>query len=180
MGNDGSKPDLKELSKSCKYSTKELNDWYKKFKKDFPSGKINRTEFVDLYRKMFGTDGDVKDFCEVVFKRYDSDGDGTISFQEFMTTLSVASRGTTQEKLRWAFGLYDIDGNGYLTEREINEILTAIYKSKGHPKPALKADETTREILSKADDDGDGRLSEAEFIKHSCNCEAIREMLQGF
>ena len=59
-------------------------------------------------------------------------------------------------------------------------VLKAIYKSKGHANPVLKATETTREILSKADDDGDGKLSEEEFIKHSNNCEVIREMLQGF
>lgn len=180
MGNDGSKPNFKELSKSCKYSTKELNDWHKKFKKDFPTGKINRLQFIEMYQKMFGSEGDVNDFCEQVFRKYDVDGDGTISFQEFMTTLSVASRGTTAEKLHWAFSLYDVDGNGYLTEKEITDILTAMYKSRGHPNPSLKAVDTTREVLERADDDKDGRLSEAEFVRHSSNVEAIKEMLQAF
>ena len=125
MGNDGSKPDFKELSKGTKFSTKELNEWYKKFKKDFPDGKINKTQFVLLYQKMFGADVNASnEFCEHVFRRYDQDGDGVINFKEFMTTLSVASRGTPDEKLSWAFKLYDKDNNGYLTESEVAEILT--------------------------------------------------------
>ena len=41
-----------------------------------------------------------------------------------MTTLSVASRGSTDEKLQWAFKLYDKDSNGFLVQEEVVEILT--------------------------------------------------------
>ena len=71
MGSDSSKPDFKELSRDTKFSMKELQEWYKKFKKDFPDGKINKNQFVTLYQKMFGKEGSSSDeFCEHVFQKY--------------------------------------------------------------------------------------------------------------
>ena len=36
--------------------------------------------------------------------------------QEFVVGLSVLSRGTDLEKLQWAFSLYDINGDGFITK----------------------------------------------------------------
>lgn len=182
MGGKGSKPDFKELSKGTKFTTKELQDWFKKFKGDFPDGKINKAQFIKLYQKMFdtGSDADAAEFCGHVFRQYDKDNNGWIDFKEFVTTLSVASRGTTQEKLHWAFELYDVDRSGFLSESEIVEILSSIYKSRGQPDPKTKATEVAKEIFSKADDNKDNKISEAEFVKHSGNCSAIQELLQAF
>ncbi|ESO07196.1 hypothetical protein HELRODRAFT_76395 [Helobdella robusta] len=124
MGNAKGKPDFNELSKGTKFSAKELNTFFDNFKKDFPQGKIDKNQFEVLYKKMFGTEGDAKEFCGLVFEQYDADHSGYIDFKEFILTLSIASRGTKDEKLLWAFRLYDRDHSGFLTENEIVQVLT--------------------------------------------------------
>lgn len=39
-----------------------------------------------------------------------------IAFQDFIKGLSILLRGTVQEKLNWAFNLYDINKDGYITK----------------------------------------------------------------
>ena len=48
----------------------------------------------------------------------------TIDFREFVTTVSVATKGCLTEKLLWAFSLYDLDDNHYLSRQEITQVLT--------------------------------------------------------
>ena len=63
-------------------------------------------------------------YANYMFNAYDVDGDGEISFTDYMLTLSVSERGTTDEKLKWAFSLYDINGDGQVSLNEATEFLT--------------------------------------------------------
>lgn len=53
------------------------------------------------------------------------------SLQEFIQNLSTLLRGTMEEKLRWTFALYDINGDGFITQEEMTDIATAVYELMG-------------------------------------------------
>jgi Ca2+-binding EF-hand superfamily protein len=55
----------------------------------------------------------------------------TSTLQEFVSGLSVLSRGTLHEKLQWAFSLYDTNGDGIITKDEMLDIVSAIYDLMG-------------------------------------------------
>lgn len=66
-----------------------------------------------------------------------------------MTCLSILSRGTLEEKLRWTFSLYDINGDGYITKEEMTEIVAAIYDLMGRVAEPVLEDDAVRDKVER-------------------------------
>ena len=60
-----------------------------------------------------------------VFKFYDRNNDGYISFPEFTKGLSILTRGTNKEKLKYFFKAYDIDSDNYISKDDLLKVLQA-------------------------------------------------------
>lgn len=65
---------------------------------------VNVQEFCKIYQQFFPF-GDPARFASSIFRVFDTERDGTISFREFVTTLSVTSRGSLEEKLKCKLSL---------------------------------------------------------------------------
>lgn len=65
-------------------------------------------------------------FVRMMFNIVDKDGDGRISFQEFLDTVVLFSRGKTEDKLRIVFDMCDNDRNGVIDKGELSEMLRSL------------------------------------------------------
>lgn len=65
-------------------------------------------------------------FVKKMFNIVDKDGDGRISFQEFLDTVLLFSRGKTEDKLRIIFDMCDQDSNGVIDKEELSEMLRSL------------------------------------------------------
>ena len=107
MGNQSgkerlSKADVEFLKSNTRYDEDTIQEWYKGFMVDCPDGKLSPVAFMKIYSKCFPS-GNAKEFCEHVFRTFDSDKNGFIDFREFLLAIDVTSAGSPEEKLNWAF-----------------------------------------------------------------------------
>ena len=89
-----------------------------------PNGALDKEGIMELYampRK------EAQVFIDQMFLMFDRDGNGTISFkvrlitqflcqsgwlQEFVLATNMTTCGSVEDKMRWAFKMYDTDGSG--------------------------------------------------------------------
>lgn len=108
---------------------------------------------------------------------FDEDGGGDVDFQEFVTGLSAfSSKGNKVQKLQFAFKVYDIDRDGYISNGELFIVLKMMVGSN------LK-DQQLQQIVDKtimeADLDKDGKISFEEFTKMVENTDVSMSMTLG-
>merc|ERR1711936_49682 len=160
-----SKEDLDFLVSNTHYTEDTICDWYRGFRQDCPGGKLSKEVFLKIYTKCFPT-GHTAQFCDHVFRSFDTDSNGVIDFKEFLIAMDVTSSGTPEEKLSWAFRMYDVDGNGWIDLVEMTKLVKSIYAMIGpttaqHDSPEARA----KEIFQRMDINCDGRITKDEFIQ---------------
>ena len=183
MGNTDGKLNSKELETlriDTEFTDNELKEWYQWYRGillDMPNGRMDVEEFKKIYNRMFPSGVDDK-YAEHVFRSFDKNKDGQIDFREFVISISITSRGTLEQKLQWAFKVYDIDEDGYITRKEMLEIVKAIFKMSRHnslsnslsvSEDVATPEERVDDIIKQLDANMDGKLSEKEFIDGSKN-----------
>ena len=108
---------------------------------------------------------------------FDEDGGGDVDFQEFVSGLSAfSSKGNKEEKLMFAFKVYDIDRDGFISNGELFIVLKMMVGSN------LK-DQQLQQIVDKtimeADTNKDGKISFEEFTKMVENTDVSMSMTLG-
>ncbi|XP_043943817.1 guanylyl cyclase-activating protein 1-like [Protopterus annectens] len=153
----------------------EIHHWYKKFMTECPSGQLTLHEF----KQFFGIRGltqEANDYIEQMFRTFDMNKDGYIDFMEYVAALSLVLRGKMEQKLRWYFKLYDVDGNGCIDRHELLNIIKAIQAINGCDQEA-SAEEFTNRVFDRIDVNGDGELSLEEFVNGAKKDEEFMSMM---
>ncbi|XP_048032899.1 Kv channel interacting protein 3b, calsenilin isoform X2 [Megalobrama amblycephala] len=174
---------LEQLQAQTKFTRKELQSLYRGFKNECPSGLVDEETFKLIYSQFF-PQGDATTYAHFLFNAFDMDRSGSIRFEDFVIGLSVLLRGSVTEKLRWAFNLYDINKDGYITKEEMLAIMKSIYDMMGrHTSPCVKDDaafEHVEKFFQKMDRNRDGVVTIDEFIEACQKDENIMSSMQLF
>ena len=139
------------------FDKNELKILYKNFVKldTDKSGTIEPSEFFDV--------PELKDnpIVHRLISVFDKNGDGKISFYEFVIGLSTLSSSHNQEdKIKLAFQVYDMNEDGYISNGDLFSSLKLLV---GENLTDIQIQQLVDRTILQADKDLDGKISFEEF-----------------
>ncbi|KAG5675924.1 hypothetical protein PVAND_005781 [Polypedilum vanderplanki] len=90
-------------------------------------------------------------FTERVFQIFDKDNSGTISLQEFIDSMHQFSGQTSEDKIKFLFKVYDLDGDGLIQHEELQHVMRACMEENGMKFTETQIDDLTRAMFEDAD-----------------------------
>jgi len=88
--------------------------------------------------------------------------DDEISFFQFVSLLDVfSSEALKKEKLRFLYGVYDVDGDGHVSKKDLKEILKLVTKNMKND----DVDYLVQSVFQECDLNTDGHIDFSEFTK---------------
>ena len=123
--------------------------------------------FSNRFESNFGRQ-DTQDW-EKLFDGLDTNGDGQISYGEFLTGATDMTRLLNRENLKVAFDLLDLDGDGRISVDEVSQRFAhSNFKgqSLGLSQNENKGEGYWAKMIHEFDEDGDGFITFDEFYKN--------------
>jgi len=163
--------DIDDLQLTTNFTEEELKRLHRRFKKldRDGSGTLTTDEFLSV-PELAGNP-----LLERVLAIFDTNKDEEIEFKEFISALATFSdKGNKEGKLRFAFQVYDIDGDGYISNGELFQVLKMMV---GNNLTEVQLQQIVDKTILEADHDKDGKISFDEFVKMIDNTDEIGEKM---
>lgn len=141
---------------------RQLKETFTKLDKN-KDGTITKEELKEAIALLQETDASQATQIENLMKSLDVDGDGVISYDEWLMFTVQKKLDAKEERLYQAFKQFDLDGDGRISAEEIKKVL------------AMNNDNEIAQLIQEVDKDGDGTVDYEEFLAmwHSKNSTAI-------
>ncbi|XP_004600330.1 calcineurin subunit B type 2 [Sorex araneus] len=153
MGNEASFPD-DICHPFSQQEIKRLSRSFKKLDLD-SSGSLSVKEFMAMPELKNNP------LVKRVIDLFDVDGNGEVDFQEFIQgTSQFCVKGDEERKLRFAFSIYDLDKDGYISNGELFQVLKLMV---GNNLKSWQLQQLVDKTIIILDHDGDGKISFEEF-----------------
>ncbi|XP_031560777.1 neuronal calcium sensor 1-like isoform X2 [Actinia tenebrosa] len=173
---------LEDLLQHTKFTRAELQRMYRGFKNECTNGLVDRETFKRIYAQFFPY-GDSSQYANILFNVFDQNKNGKISFEDFVLGLSISLHGTLDEKMKWAFNLYDLDGDGVITREELATVVHSVHCMMGEalqPTEECSVQEQVERLFTLMDTNEDGVITEDEFIEGCKKDDSIKQSLAVF
>ena len=116
-------------------------------------------------------------FAQRLFEAIDTDKSGDISFDELLEAVYILQSRDTDRRKRFIFDLFDLDGNGVITEKELRVILGASLEEGDMNTSKEERDGLVSSLVHFFDIGADDALHYEEFSR---TLDLYPDMLEGF
>ncbi|KAL8437068.1 hypothetical protein ACSSS7_001225 [Eimeria intestinalis] len=147
----------KDLVQAANFSERDIKKLYKRFRAldTNQNGELDPHELFEV--------PEIADnpLVKRVLSIFDTNGDGRVSFIEFLVGLSKLAAGTDEmQKTKFAFDVYDINKDGHISNGELFAVMKMMVGNNLNDQQLQQLVDRT---ILQADKDGDGMISFEEF-----------------
>ena len=161
MGNSSSS------GSDSRFTQKALDELKKEFSRvdSSKTGELNSSRFRELAERIGIAAAVPKADQGKLFRAFDADGNGTVSFMEVASSLAVLCTGTPEEKLGYLFTVYDTSKSGVIDRDELAILIRRMHETAVTlGRSDAQADALVDAILSKLDPRETGSVSRGTWI----------------
>eukprot|EP01089_Gocevia_fonbrunei_P007220 TRINITY_DN18298_c0_g1_i1.p1 TRINITY_DN18298_c0_g1~~TRINITY_DN18298_c0_g1_i1.p1 ORF type:complete len:178 (+),score=40.96 TRINITY_DN18298_c0_g1_i1:13-546(+) len=167
MGQHLSKAEIEEAQSLSNFSEGEIQRLHRHFAKldADGSGTLTTDEFLSIPELA------VNPLLERIISVFDTNKDNEIQFSEFIHALATfCDKSNSEGKLKFAFQVYDIDNDGFISNGELFQVLKIMV---GNNLNDVQLQQIVDKTILEADDDNDGKISFEEFKRMITNTEEL-------
>ncbi|XP_063702706.1 NADPH oxidase 5 [Culicoides brevitarsis] len=136
----------------------------------FDKTSLERLE--SLFRKTVGNEKEIRReefkkivtsknpfFTERVFQIFDKDNSGSISLQEFIDAINQFAGQSPEDKIKFLFKVYDLDGDGLIQHLELQHVMRACMEENGMQFSEEQIEDLTMAMFEDADPNRRGAIT---------------------
>lgn len=171
---------LKRLSKETLFSEIEvqaLSVIHNKFlnENEVKRSQMERSQLRAIFNSVFEI---VDDFLiDRSFTYLDKSGSAYVTLEVWIKTMSLLLRGSLEDKMKYCFAVYDINGDGKLKRNEVILLLGKCFVAEHDEDIELAVKDLADIIVRKMDVDSDGMISFEDYRNSVLN---QKELLECF
>ncbi|KAF8822593.1 putative protein phosphatase 2b regulatory subunit [Cardiosporidium cionae] len=160
-------PELRELVQAANFSERDIKRLYKRF-----TELDKNHDGVLSFEELFAIPGIAENpLVQRVISIFDANSDGKVSFIEFLAGLAKLASGTDElKKIRFAFDIYDINKDGFITNGELFRVMRMMVGDNLNDQQrfnfiSVQLQQLVDRTMLQADKDEDGMISFEEFCE---------------
>ena len=131
-------------------------------------GAISKSAFQQLIffdKRYQGKFNDLNAFIEMLFRAFDRDSSGSLSFREFLLSKRLIDSNDLKEFLRFFFSFLDLSHDNTIEKKEILIFLKIMHKSSSTKEESVDIEDYAERMVKDLDLNKDGQIDEEEFIE---------------
>ncbi len=178
--------ELNQLSEETGLSKISIQDWYKRFLHECPTGSLSKERYIHLYRSYYPRARNSDSYAHMFFTTFDDDRDQALNFREFLRIVAITHGSDEKAKIEIAYKAYNRNhSDTNLSRKHFQNVLISIFdlietQDDDEEQQQTKRETTMEWVMKCLGFDEKPEITKKEFIRRCKDNTNLYEFLAFF